>query len=289
MIIIDILARILNFTIMIALPFGLAILLFRKFSVRWGLFGIGVATFVLSQVFHIPFNRWVLGPLVERLGLDLSIEGWPLLALSIMYGASAGLFEEITRYLGYRLWIKNDRDWKSALMYGAGHGGIESILLGVLVLVAFFQIMALRGVDLNTVFNADQVGLAQAQIDAYWAAPWYQAILGAVERMAAIPIHLSASVLVLQVFRRKSMTWLFLAVGWHTLVDAVAVYALPTWGMYITEALVGLLGLVSIGIILALRSDDVPPEDAPLPSLPSLDLQPMPPSEENLDDSRYVS
>ena len=52
---VDIFARILNFTIMIALPFGLALILVRKLRAGWRLFGIGAATFVISQVFHIPF------------------------------------------------------------------------------------------------------------------------------------------------------------------------------------------------------------------------------------------
>ena len=286
---IDILARILNFAIMIVLPFGLALIFFRKLKAGWGLFGIGVVTFVVSQVFHIPFNRWVLGPLVESTGLSLSYKGWGLLVVSVMYGVSAGLFEEVTRYLGYRLWIKNDRTWRSALMYGVGHGGIESVLLGLLVLATFIQVMALRGVDLNSVFEPEQVALAQAQIDAYWAAPWYQAVLGAVERMAAIPIQLSASVLVLQVFRRKNVLWLLLAVGWHTLVDAAAVFALTTWGMYIAEALVGFLGLVSVGFIFFLKSEEEDP-DISLPStFPALpDPQALPPTEESLEDSRFI-
>lgn len=285
----SILARILNFTIMIAMPFGLALFLVRKQKTAWGLFGIGVGTFVLSQIFHIPFNHWVLGPVIERMGLNLKQQGFQLAVVGLMYGASAGLFEEITRYLGYRLWIKGDRDWKSALMYGTGHGGIESVLLGVLVLVTFFQVMALRGVDLGVVFEADQVGLARAQIEAYWAAPWYQAILGAVERIAAIPIHLCASVLVLQSFRRQNFLWIVLAIGWHTVVDAVAVYALYTWGIYLTEALVGFFGLVGVGIIFALKSEDVPHYGGvPVPASVSFDIQSASPSVESLDDSRFV-
>lgn len=290
----DIFARILNFLIMIGMPFGLALFLVRKYRVAWRLFGVGVATFILSQVFHIPFNEWVLEPIVERLGLDLAQGGFYLAVVALMYGASAGFFEEITRYLGYRFWIKENRDWKSALMYGAGHGGIESILLGILVLATFIQIMTLRGVDLNTVFDADQVGLAQTQIETYWGVPWYQAILGAVERLAAMPIHLSASVLVLQAFRRKQRQWLFLAIGWHTAVDAVAVYALHTWGMILTEVLVGLFSLASVGIIIALKSEDVPSDDgSPGSSPPDFDFRsgpaPESPSDESLEESRYIS
>ena len=122
----NIAARILNFSLMIAMPLGLAVYLSRKLKTEWRLFGVGVLTFILSQVFHIPFNIWLLRPLLQNLGLSLPQPGLQLAVVGLFYGLSAGLFEEITRYLGYRFWIKDERDWESALMYGAGHGGIEA-------------------------------------------------------------------------------------------------------------------------------------------------------------------
>jgi uncharacterized membrane protein YhfC len=286
----DIVVRILNFTIMMALPLGLAIFLARRYKAGWRLFGVGVGSFIVSQVFHIPFNRWVLEPVVSGLGLSLSQEGLQLAAVALLYGLSAGLFEEITRALGYRFFIKEKRDWVSGLMYGAGHGGIEAILVGALALAAFVQIMALRGADLSSVIPPDQVDLARSQIEAYWAMPWYQAILGAVERLSALPVQVSLSILVLQVFRRKRAWWLGLAIGWHTLVDAVAVFAMQTWNVYITEAIVAVFGLASIGIILALKPDSVQEEfvEAHLP-LTMPEIRPVAPSGQNLEDSRYES
>jgi uncharacterized membrane protein YhfC len=286
----DMVARVLNFIIMMALPIGLAIYLARRYKAGWGLFGIGVGSFVVSQVFHIPFNRWVLEPAVRGLGLSLSQRGLQLMAVGLLYGASAGVFEEVTRALGYRFLIKTDRDWASGLMYGAGHGGIEAILLGILALVAFIQVMALKGVDLSTVVAPDQVDLARSQIEAYLAAPWYQAILGAVERLSALPIQVSLSVLVLQAFRRRQAWWLGLAIGWHTLVDAVAVFAIQTWNMYVTEAIVGVMGLASVGMILAFRPDNSPADgDESGPPLPLPEIRRVSPSEQNIEDSRYES
>ena len=289
----NIVAHILNFSLMIAMPIGLAVYLVRKIKTEWYLFGIGMATFILSQVFHIPFNQWVLNPLVINLGLNLDQKGAQLVIISILYGLSAGLFEEIARYLGYRFWVKRDRNWKSALMYGAGHGGIESILLGFLVLVSFIQAISLRGVDLATVVDADQVELVRAQIDAYWSTPWHLAILGAVERLATICFHLSATVLVLQAFRRKNITWLALAIFWHTLVDAVAVFASRTWNPYITEGIILVFGILSLGVIYLLKSPSDPVDEGsfilkPDVELPQLEIQSVMPSEENLEDSRYA-
>lgn len=285
----NMIVRILNFAIMMALPVGLAIFLARRFKAGWGLFGIGVGSFILSQVVHIPFNSWVLEPVVKRLGLSLDQGGLQLAAVGLLYGLSAGLFEEITRALGYRFFIKEDRDWVSGMMYGVGHGGIEAILLGALALVAFVQVMVLRDVDLSTVVAPNQVDLARSQIEAYWAMPWYQAILGAVERLSALPVQVSLSLMVLQAFRRKQAWWLGLAIGWHTLVDAAAVFAFQTWNVYLTEAIVAVFGVASIVIILAFRtkSSPVETEELQLPlTLP--EIRPVAPSGQQIEDSRYV-
>lgn len=285
----NIIARILNFSLMLGMPFVLGLYLARKFRTEWRLFGIGVLTFILAQLFHIPFNRWVLSPAIGNLGLQLNQGGLNLAVVGILYGLSAGLFEETARYLGYRVWIKEERDWKSALMFGTGHGGIESFLLGILVLIGFVQVIALQGTDLSTVVDAEQVDTVQAQIQAYMALPWYHAILGAVERLAALPIHLGATVLVLQSFRRKNMLWLGLAAGWHAVIDAVAVYAGQTWNVYITEGIVLIAGVMSLGIVFWLKPKEEPGLDVSQDvALPEIEPQPLSPSKENLDDSRYV-
>ena len=186
----DIFVRILNPILMIVMPLGLAVYLVRRLKVEWKLFGLGAVIFVGSQVLHIPFNIWVLNPFLENAGLDFTQQGRPLVILAILYGLSAGLFEEIARYLGFRFWLKEDRTWKDSLMYGAGHGGIEAILLGILAFIAFFQLSALRGTDLSTVIPAEHFALAQTQIDAYWSAPWYVSLFGALERAATICFHM---------------------------------------------------------------------------------------------------
>jgi uncharacterized membrane protein YhfC len=289
----DIIARVLNFTLMFAMPIGLAIYLVRRYKTHWSTFGIGVMTLILSQVGHIPFNLLVLNPVVDQWGLDNQVL-MDLVVYGLLYGLSAGLFEEVTRYLGYRLWIKRERNWESAVMYGAGHGGIESIIIGGIVLYGFIQAIALRNVDLVTMIDPEQLETARAQLAAYWAAPWHLAILGAVERFATILFHLSASVLVLQSFTRKNILWIILAVFWHTLLDAVSVIASQTWNPYVTEAIILVMGLLSLGIVLKLkppretnREKDELDEGMQLNGNERLS-KPIPPSEESLDDSRYV-
>lgn len=264
---ISVLPYLLNGLLMLALPLGLAIYLTRKFKAGWGLWWIGAATFILSQVGHIPFNAG-LTRLFQAGVLPSPPADWRLPFNAVVLGLSAGLWEELARYAMYRWWAKDARSWRSGLLAGAGHGGIEAILLGLLVLWGFLQMMALRGVDISTVVPPEQAGLAQQQFDAYWSAPWYAAMLGAVERLFTLPFHIGLSLLVLQVFTRGQSRWLWLAAGWHALGDALGYYTANTWGPYWAEAVIGGLALISLGIIFALRTPEPSPEDSPAPAAP---------------------
>ncbi len=249
----DAIARALNALIMIAIPILLGWYLARKFGVRWKLYLIGAVTFVAAQALHIPFNLLVLLPWLESLGMTGAGQGAGLVLFGLIVGLSAGVFEETARYISYRTWAKEARTWEQGLMFGAGHGGIEAILFGVLAFIAFIQIMAMQGVELSTVIPAERLDLAEAQIEAYWALPWFGAMLGAVERVFAICVQLLLSLLVLQAFLRRNMLWFVVAIIWHMLVNAVAVVGLVTWGIYWVEVLVGVMACVSLGGIFYLR------------------------------------
>ncbi len=286
----DILVRGANALLMIALPLVLGVVLVRRFRLGWGLFGIGAVTFLASQVLHIPFNSRVLSPWIERLGLAGADAGLPLVVVGTLFGLSAGLFEEGARAVVYRFWLRRARTWREALLFGAGHGGIESVVLGGLALYGLLQALALNGVDLVTVVPAEQVEIARAQLQAYWSMPWHLTILGAVERVFALCLHLSLTVLVLQAFRRRNPLWWVAAVGWHALVDAAAVASAVAWGAYRAEAIVGLTALASVGIIFALRDEGgVPREPESEPASPPARAAPtVGERKERLDDSRYV-
>jgi uncharacterized membrane protein YhfC len=174
-------------------------------------------------------------------------------------------------------------------MMGAGHGGIEAIILGVLVLLTYVSMLIARGVDLSGLVPAAQQGLAEQQIQAYWSTPWYFSLFGALERVFAITFHVAASVLVLQVFVRRQIRWLWFAVGLHTLQNAVALVAAGKWGPMAAEAALALLMLVSLAIIFGLRQPDPVPAPEPPPAEPVEILEAPSPEEtpENLEQTRY--
>jgi uncharacterized membrane protein YhfC len=181
----------------------------------------------------IPFNVGLT--YLFRNGFYLrSPESWELSIQCSRPGLSAGIFEELARYAGYRWWAKDARSWSKGLLYGSGHGGMEAILVGRLFLYTFFQLFALHGQDLSTIIPEDQLEVVQAQVAAYWSVAWYDSFLSSLERMLALPVQIGLSIIVLQVFTRKRAYWLLIAIFWHAFIDAAAVFAAGTWGVYIT-------------------------------------------------------
>lgn len=275
-----------NFAFMLLMPILLGIWIHRRWGPSWRLYFIGVATFIGSQVFHIPFNWLVLNKL-KLLPTDTAVLV-NLIVVAVFLGLSAGVFEEVARYLAYRFWAKDARSWSQGMMMGAGHGGVEAILLGVIGWLNFVILLGLSQGAFQELIPAEQMGLVSEQIEAMFGIPWYMALLGAVERAFALCLHLAFSVMVLQVFVRKNILWLVAAIGWHALVDATAVFAISTWDALITELLIGILALASIGIIYKLYTPNpVEPELEPLPEVGQVTIKPALLSAEAIEKSKY--
>src|SRR4030042_4466045 len=267
----------LNGLLMIAMPIILGIDLTEKFHLGWKILLVGACIFILSQVFHLPFNSYLLNPLLTKIQSTVQGTSGQLIFASSL-GLSAGVFEETARYVMYRWWVKDARTWRNGILAGAGHGGIEAIILGVLVMLAYMNLLAYRNLDLSKLnLTLDQLAIARLQIQGYWNAPWYATILGAVERMFTIPFHIAASVLVLQVFTRRPghqlLGWLGVAIFYHALMDASVVFIASKWGAYAAEAVLGGMAILDIVIIIALRQPE--PESSPLPTSNSANAPPV--------------
>jgi uncharacterized membrane protein YhfC len=280
----DIALRGLAALLTIALPLALGAYLVRRFKTGWGLFLVGCVTFIGSQIFHLPFNAFVLNPVLASLGFGAQTgPGLTLLIAALLLGLSAGIFEEGARWLAYRFWIRKARTWPQGVVFGSGHGGAEAFIAGLLALATLAQLTALRGQDLSSVVPAEQLAAAEAQVELYWGLPAWVSFLPAVERASALAVQITLSVIVLQAFLRpRGGLWFLAAVGWHALVDAVAVfvgfatgvYAGSASGMLIAEGVVAGLAVVSLVILFRLRPSESqvavappapPPHSGPVP------------------------
>ncbi len=265
----------LNFTLMLLMPLALGWFLARRLTQPWRFFLVGAIGFVLSQVFHIPLNAGLT--LAFRQGLlPAPPEGWQPLFNPVVLGLTAALCEEPMRYLMLRFALKEARSQDAALMFGAGWGGIEAIITGLLAAIAYVNLVLLRdNPALLSTLPTEQLAAVQSQLSAYWTAPWYMSLLGAVERVFALITHLALAVLVMQVFLRRQWRWLGFAILWHWAGNTVAVYVLTRWGPLAAEGLLALFALAALGVIFALR--DQPGRAAQPPSAQSIPIPPPTP------------
>ena len=236
----------ISFLGMIILPVFLWIYFTRKFALSWKLVLAGALTFIASQVLHIPLV----------FGINPFLQNQTLLVNAIILGLLAGLFEETARYILFKFVLKNTRSWKGGFLVGLGHGGIEAVLLGILAAVGFITMVGYRSIDLSTVpsIPAEQLELARQQVEAYWSAPWYMALMGFVERIFAICLHVSLSVMVLYAIVYRKPIWFWIATLWHAFVDAVTVYVVQEVGILAAEGIIAVFAIVSLWIVFSMRN-----------------------------------
>jgi len=249
---------VISFLGMIFLPIIAWIYFSRNFKLSWKLVLAGGLTFIASQILHIPLVT-AFGPFFAKN---------TLLVNAVILGLLAGVFEETARYILYKFILKKSRTWKDGMLVGLGHGGTEALIIGVVSAMAFVTMVTYRSLDLSTVpsIPADQVELAKQQVAAYWSTPPYLALIGFIERFFAMCLHVGLSVMVLYAITNKKPVWFWVALLWHALVDAVAVYMAQKVGILAVEGIVAILALTSIWIVFILRptfSQDTTKSPAP--------------------------
>ena len=206
-------------TIIISLPFVFAVVLRRRRPVPWLYFIVGVFTFLGAQIVHLLLNELLVrvGVLPEKMP-----EGSGLVVTALVLGLTAALTEELARVVGFRLFPKARR-FRDGLMMGLGHGGIEAIIVGVLL-----------AAGVSALWNLDSSGLLPQGVAAEEYATLEQQLdlinqsalisfAPLVERVIALGAQVTFSVLVLTAFVRSNWFYVLVAVLYHTVLDAAAV------------------------------------------------------------------
>lgn len=228
----------------IALPVGLAIIILHRFRSNWKFVGIGALIFIASQVVHLPLLNGITWLFDQHIIAEPPAAS-RLLVQSLILGLAAGFCEETARLIGFS-WIgaKNQR-LGNFLALGIGHGGVESVLVGLSVLGSFLFMLIYR----DPALEATIPGLAD-QAKVYWSVSWDIPLAGAVERVSALCIHLACTLLVAQTFVKHNGLYYGAALLWHALVDGITVYCsgvnLSTWSI---EGVVAVLAGISVLLI----------------------------------------
>lgn len=266
----------------VVFPLGLGFVLHRRLKVSWRYFWFGALIFFLFQLIsRVPAVQIIQSVIAPQLAASQTLT-WLWLAILAL---TAGLFEEIGRFLGYRWFFRGvEKTWNKAVMYGAGHGGFESmVLVAGLSLISLINVLLIPQLNLGSLPAGTQKQIID-QFSAIAAQPGWLPLLGAYERLCTITFHIAMSVVVLQVFRRGQIGWLWLAVAAHAIFDFAAVAAAqilprldghrPIVTNVLVEGIVTVFALLALWIIFALRgkptvSEAAPNGEAPMNAAPA--------------------
>ena len=216
-------------------------------------FFIGCAVFVIFAL--------ILESLMHQLVLKGLPVGETILGNTLLYalygGLAAGVFEETGRFLAFRTVLSrklgNDRN---ALMYGAGHGGIEAILIVGLTYIGNIVISMLINAGQADLLTATATGEAAEQLKAVFdslitTAPWTY-LLAIVERAVAITTHICLSVLVWFAVKKPGKGWLFpVAILLHAALDGILVILAAHLPPVAVE---GCLVVMALGLVFLTRA-----------------------------------
>lgn len=204
------------FAAVISLGIPLAVAIYAIVQRRFWPFMLGVLAFILSQVlFRLPILQLLE---VKSIGYTMFSATRPVL-FAILLALSAGLVEELARYIFMRFLLK-ERSWQTGFLFGAGHGGVEAILfvgLGAVLMM----------------FTASDL-IAESDF-----------LVGGIERFFAMVLHIGLSLLVLRSVLDERMSYLWLAIFIHTFVNSLA-GILP---LYFSSTLAIVMVEVSLAVI----------------------------------------
>ena len=224
-------------------PLLLAVLIRKKTQAPWAALGVGALTFTVFQlVLRLPWQIAIGVRFKEDFAADPTLMmGW--LVISCL---TAGLFEETGRFLAFRKVLTREHSWRVGMMFGAGHGGIESILLvgiNMAVSVVLYMLMT-RQTPLPLPADAHA-----ALIKQFSGLTFPLSLMGGVERVSSMCLHLALSLAVLRAVSTRTLGWYFGAMGFHALSNCVGVLVTRSAGPFMGEIAIGLCGVVSLVFI----------------------------------------
>lgn len=227
----------------------LLLIYYRKKGADIPPFFIGCAVFfIFALVIESLFHQVILMKL--PVGQTIQNNIW---LLAIYGGLMAGLFEETGRFVAFKTVMKRYRDKDvNGLMYGAGHGGFEALVVLGLTMIGniYLSILADTGAASVLMSNApaEYAAALQSQIDAIASVAPPVFLLGIVERIFAVTLHMSLTVLVWFAVKKGKTILYPVAILVHALFDFTAVIISKS-GIAGAEIITEIcIGIMSVGI-----------------------------------------
>ena len=181
-------------------------------------FWFGFLTFTIFQIFtRIP----LLTLLSANPSFTLFAQN-NILLYSLLLGFSAALFEEMGRFIVMYFGLRKHQTTKDAIIFGVGHWACEALILVGLSYVLQAVFYGMFGIDASVIF-------------------------GGLERIFVLPIHVAASIMVMHFVRERQISYLFMALAMHTIIDAalIPLQILFTNNILLIEGYVLVAGLLA--------------------------------------------
>jgi uncharacterized membrane protein YhfC len=195
--------------VIIGLPIAAGYWMKDKLSVSWQTITFGVLGYFIVQVLvSLIFS-----------GLTSVIPTWDEAAAGetfrlsqILTNVFLGVIIGVLARWGGMKFLKLE-NLEDAYGLAVGYGGAESIMLvGLPLLMTFITMLSNINIDPQTsALEPEMI----SQIEELWALEFYIPLATALERITAFVMHITVTLLILQVFKRNQPAWLGAAAGLH--------------------------------------------------------------------------
>jgi uncharacterized membrane protein YhfC len=219
---------VISLLIVFLFPIGLWIYFYKKERISAMSVLVGGLTFVISQIV-------LRMPLLQLLQSQswYAVMAKNIWIYALFLGLTAGIFEEVGRFLGFKFLLKKKLEWKNGIAFGIGHGGIEAIIITGLTYInnIVFSLMINSGA-FDKISGTFAPGLSDYIVNALANTSPAMFLVGGFERVFAIIAHIAFSIIVLYGVKNKKGVYIIYAILAHTLLDAPTVvisYYLGTW------------------------------------------------------------
>ena len=168
-------------------------------------------------------------------------------AAYVLYGVTmAGVFEECGRHIVLKYIMKKNRTRENAVLYGIGHGGIEilGVILPSIITCLVVAIMFTSGpldvalASLNITEETASAALPTVKAAASFG--YGMMAMNVIERLLAMLLHISLTVIVFYGVISGEKRYLPLAIALHMLMDTFAALyqrgVVPLWSVEVWAA-----------------------------------------------------
>ncbi len=238
----------ISILIQLALPIGLGVLIIRRFHTPWRLIAVGVLTNLVYQI-GVSYLFQAIG------GTEIyttQIANLPPVTYAILIGFLSAIIEQAIRTGGFWFVRNTIQTWGSGLTVTAGYAGIESVLIGLQLLLTLIFALTFSPGTQGSNLTPEEIASLQTQVTSFWQTPWSLPLVAGLQRMAVLMMQAALGMMVWLAISRKIWVWLGAALAWQTAMNALSVIPSASMSNLSVIALYILIGVVNGAILILL-------------------------------------